>query len=192
MALPTQKTWVCANSGRQWRTGKPGVLHSMGSQRVGHILASERWTTTKQLMGFCLLIGPCLIHGQTTLWEYKRSWRLLDEWLQEWVNKWVLGRWQRPSSSNSGNDGALGGQLAAPGICPPAHSLACHLLPLSFLQKPFSGSGLPRRRQGSRQAPHPGKQDSQGCLHEATWNCQDTQLSMITQHFTVSQTCTYP
>ena len=27
--------WVWANSGRQWRTGKPGVLQSMGSQRVG-------------------------------------------------------------------------------------------------------------------------------------------------------------
>ena len=27
---PTQWTWVWANSGRQWRTGKPGVLQSMG------------------------------------------------------------------------------------------------------------------------------------------------------------------
>ena len=29
-------TWVWANSGRWWRAGKPGVLQSMGSQRVGH------------------------------------------------------------------------------------------------------------------------------------------------------------
>ena len=28
-----QWTWVWANSGRYWRTGKPGVLQSMGSQR---------------------------------------------------------------------------------------------------------------------------------------------------------------
>ena len=34
--------WVWANSGRQWRTGKPGVLQSMGSQRVGHDLATEQ------------------------------------------------------------------------------------------------------------------------------------------------------
>ena len=27
---PTQWTWVWANSGRQWRTGRPGVLQSMG------------------------------------------------------------------------------------------------------------------------------------------------------------------
>ena len=29
-----QWTWVWANSGKWWRTGKPGVLQSMGSQRV--------------------------------------------------------------------------------------------------------------------------------------------------------------
>ena len=34
MASPTQWTWLWASSRRQWRTGKPGVLHSMGSQRV--------------------------------------------------------------------------------------------------------------------------------------------------------------
>ena len=32
MASLTQWTWVWAKSGRQWRTGKPGVLHSMGLQ----------------------------------------------------------------------------------------------------------------------------------------------------------------
>ena len=30
------------NSKRWWRTGKPGVLQSMGSQRVGHNLATEQ------------------------------------------------------------------------------------------------------------------------------------------------------
>ena len=42
MALLTQWTWVWANSGRQWRTGKPGVLQSMGSQRVRHGLVTEK------------------------------------------------------------------------------------------------------------------------------------------------------
>ena len=36
MASPTQWTWVWAGSGRWWRTGKPGMLQSMGSQRVGY------------------------------------------------------------------------------------------------------------------------------------------------------------
>ena len=35
-------TWIWANSGRQWRTGKPGVLQSMGSQRVRHNLEPEQ------------------------------------------------------------------------------------------------------------------------------------------------------
>ena len=34
MASPTRWTWVWASSGRWWWTGRPGVLQSMGSQRV--------------------------------------------------------------------------------------------------------------------------------------------------------------
>ena len=41
MALPTQLTWVWVGSGSWWWTGKPGVLQSMGSQRVGHDWATE-------------------------------------------------------------------------------------------------------------------------------------------------------
>ena len=36
MASPTQWTWVWTSSGSWWWTGKPGVLQSMRSQRVGH------------------------------------------------------------------------------------------------------------------------------------------------------------
>ena len=42
MASPTQWTWVWANSRRWWRTGRPGVLQSMGLQRVGHNWAPEQ------------------------------------------------------------------------------------------------------------------------------------------------------
>ena len=38
----TQWTWVWASSGRWQRTGKPGMLQSMGLQRVGHNLATEQ------------------------------------------------------------------------------------------------------------------------------------------------------
>ena len=44
MASLTQWTWVWANLGRWWRTGKPGVLQSMGSQRVGDNWATEQKT----------------------------------------------------------------------------------------------------------------------------------------------------
>ena len=42
MASPTRWTRVWANSGRQWRTRKPGVLQSMGSQRFGQDRVTEQ------------------------------------------------------------------------------------------------------------------------------------------------------
>ena len=42
MAPPIQWTWVLAGSGRWWRTGKSGVLQSMGLQRVGWDWATEQ------------------------------------------------------------------------------------------------------------------------------------------------------
>ena len=47
MASPTQWTWVWASSKSLWWTGKPGMLQSMGSQRVGHDWATElNWWLT--------------------------------------------------------------------------------------------------------------------------------------------------
>ena len=41
MAIPTQCMWVWASSGSWWWTCKPGVLQSMGWQKVGHDWATE-------------------------------------------------------------------------------------------------------------------------------------------------------
>ena len=41
MASRSQWTWVWINSWSWWWTGRPGVLHSMGSQRVGQDWATE-------------------------------------------------------------------------------------------------------------------------------------------------------
>ena len=46
MASQSQWTWIWASSRRWWRKGKPGVLQSMGSQRVGH-----DWETEQQKSG---------------------------------------------------------------------------------------------------------------------------------------------
>ena len=43
MASPTEWTWVWTSPGRRWRTGKPGLLESMGLQRVRY-----DWVTEKQ------------------------------------------------------------------------------------------------------------------------------------------------
>ena len=45
MTSPTHWTWVWVNSGSWWWTGKPGMLHSLGSQRVRNDWATElNWT----------------------------------------------------------------------------------------------------------------------------------------------------
>ena len=38
----TQWTWIWVSSGSWWWTGKPGVLQSTGSQRVGHDWVTEQ------------------------------------------------------------------------------------------------------------------------------------------------------
>ena len=48
MALLIQCRWVWANSGSWWRTGRPSVLQSMGSQRVGH---NSNWTELNSWKG---------------------------------------------------------------------------------------------------------------------------------------------
>ena len=56
MASPTQWTWVWVNSRSWWWTGKPGVLQSMGLQRVGHDWATElNWLA-------CSLLSPYSNH----------------------------------------------------------------------------------------------------------------------------------
>ena len=39
--ITNSMTWVWASSGRRWRTGKPGILQSMGLQTVGHDWVTE-------------------------------------------------------------------------------------------------------------------------------------------------------
>ena len=62
MVSPTQWTWVWEGSG-SWRwTGKPGVLQSMGSQRVRHNWATELnwWRLYFQLRS---RVSTCLLWG---------------------------------------------------------------------------------------------------------------------------------
>ena len=42
MASPTQWTWIWASSRSWWWAGRPGVLQSLGSQRVGHDWVTEQ------------------------------------------------------------------------------------------------------------------------------------------------------
>ena len=57
MVSLTQWTWVWVNSGSWWWTGRPGVLQSMKSQRVGHGWATELnfcGSVWRALLWFCV------------------------------------------------------------------------------------------------------------------------------------------
>ena len=51
MASLTQWTWVWVNSGSWWWTRMPGMLQSMGSQRVEHDWATELHPSGDQILG---------------------------------------------------------------------------------------------------------------------------------------------
>ena len=69
MASPTQWTGVWASSGRQWRTGKPGVLQSMGSQRVVHDLATSQQQPPLLIIVSCFPFSSHSI-SNTCFFEY--------------------------------------------------------------------------------------------------------------------------
>jgi len=81
MASPAQWTWVWANSGKCWRTGKPGVLQSMGSQRVGHDWGPEQhigeWGRERERMPLLFNMLPRFVIA-----FLPRSKYLLISWLQ--------------------------------------------------------------------------------------------------------------
>jgi len=47
LASPTQQNKLWTSSGRWWRTGKPGMLQSMGSQKVRHDWSTEQQQQTR-------------------------------------------------------------------------------------------------------------------------------------------------
>ena len=57
MASLTQWTWVWVNSGSWWWTVRPGVLQSMGLQRVGHDWATElNWTESLSVLMILVVV----------------------------------------------------------------------------------------------------------------------------------------
>ena len=82
MASPTQWTWVWASSGSWWRTGKPGVLQSMGSQRVG-----QDWATENKLVLMILNVNWAF----TVCWAQSQSYsRMLHSFLYLWSPQALL------------------------------------------------------------------------------------------------------
>ena len=99
MALSTQWTWVWANSKRQWMTGKPGVLQSMGLQRVRRDLVIEQ-QHTQWLTDFLFLMQWVWIRQSGTSLEVlqcHQAHRLspLPEF-EIWALVHMFARWLSP------------------------------------------------------------------------------------------------
>ena len=69
VASPTPWTWVWASPGSWWWTGRPGVLRSMGSQRVRH-----DWVPEKQLYKIDSKWGPTVYHTELYSASCNRLW----------------------------------------------------------------------------------------------------------------------
>ena len=61
----SQWTWVGANSGSWWWTGKPGVLQSMGSQRAGHDWVTEQNNSTSKVKAHFSVAFQTSVNGSS-------------------------------------------------------------------------------------------------------------------------------
>ena len=85
IASLTQWTWIWVNSWSWWWTGRPGVLRSRESQRVGHNWVTElSWTESRThentLVYFKTVILSCLLLGGDLSWifsmrTFQNFWR---------------------------------------------------------------------------------------------------------------------
>ena len=94
---PTQWTWVWASSRSWWWTGRPGLLQSWGSQRVGHDWVTElNWTDAlgsllwERNLRACPSMGLWIDLGWKMEMENSCSWPgsfLLSKfgWIQWWA-----------------------------------------------------------------------------------------------------------
>ena len=89
MTSPTQRIWLWANSRRQWRTRRPGVLQFMGSQRVGQDLVAEQ----QQPKPFCYFFFNALSYLFITFFScpllaYMNTFFLVLHFVSLWLFKY--------------------------------------------------------------------------------------------------------
>ena len=94
MASLTQWTWVWVNSGSWWWTGRPGVLQSLGLQRVGHDWATElNWAELLSVY-YGRFSGRSLSRQIESFWHYHElfSSGKADEMTRVWSGSVVLSK----------------------------------------------------------------------------------------------------
>ena len=90
VASSTPWTWVWVNSGSWWWTGKPGVLQSMGSQKVRHDWATQlNWTEENRTWwsGFSMLhLKQSLIWGIIKINSFRESLGPISQVFAQWTH----------------------------------------------------------------------------------------------------------
>ena len=82
MASPTQWTWVWVGSRSWWWTGNPGMLQSVGSQRVGHDWAIE--------LNWCLLVCELYFtntHTALYYYVYDVEYNMIIKYILQYILK---------------------------------------------------------------------------------------------------------
>ena len=118
MASLTQWTWVWVSSRSWWWTGKPGMLQSMGLQRVGHDWATE-----------LILVAYFQFHSQQSHFKpnvskLNRSLNIQQKYPQ-WGSPHGM-QYEKDTESDSGNHKALLSIRLT-------HSLSRRLVPHSYI-----------------------------------------------------------
>ena len=90
MASPNQSTWVWASSGRQWWSGKPGMLQSMGWKRDMRATEQQHLNTLRKY----LIIGDKFHWWQLVLFFHHSktyTWRTREKLI--WIDFTAHGFW---------------------------------------------------------------------------------------------------
>ena len=104
MASPTRWAWVWVISGSWWWTGRPGMLHSTGSQRVEHNWVTElNWTEDPTILLLGIYPEETIFQKDTctpifiaALFTIAKMWKQpkcpsIDEWIRKmWYIWWNI------------------------------------------------------------------------------------------------------
>ena len=116
MTSPTQWTWVWASSRSWWWTGRPGVLQSMGLQRVGHdwVMEQERKSTWQyQVLSDSLIVYLIVIETLPGTHLFTNAWALETPHVQGRsiscaLLDWPCGDDPHPTSENPSKTAGAG------------------------------------------------------------------------------------
>ena len=127
--------WVSLNSGIWWRTGRPGVLRFMGSQRVGHGWATDliwsdlmggigarrrrRWQSMRLLNGITDSMNMSLSKLRKLVMD-REAWHALIHGVtnrQTWLSDWTELNWTAAHQA-----------LLSPGFCSNSVHWVCNVI----------------------------------------------------------------